>query len=111
MANKAADGMIKNYSGDLLSKPALIAKTVRKAVTKRRPRTRYLVGFGAELALGLKETVAGRTETFIDAVVVLLRRKADGLDPPALRRPRVRLGPPDIQLMRQGACGAHGFQV
>ena len=49
MANKAADGMIKNYSGDLLSKPALIAKTVRKAVTKRRPRTRYLVGFGAPL--------------------------------------------------------------
>ena len=48
MANKAADGMIKNYSGDLLSKPALIAKTVRKAVTKRRPRTRYLVGFGAK---------------------------------------------------------------
>lgn len=40
--------MIKNYSGDLLSKPALIAKTVRKAVTKRRPRTRYLVGFGAK---------------------------------------------------------------
>lgn len=48
MANKVADGMIKNYSGDLLSKPALIAKTVRKAVTKRRPRTRYLVGFGAK---------------------------------------------------------------
>lgn len=48
MANKAADGMIKNYSGDLLSKPALIAKTVRKAVTKRRPRMRYLVGFGAK---------------------------------------------------------------
>ena len=48
MANKAADDMIKNYSGDLLSKPALIAKTVRKAVTKRRPRTRYLVGFGAK---------------------------------------------------------------
>lgn len=48
MANKATDGMIKNYSGDLLSKPALITKTVRKAVTKRRPRTRYLVGFGAK---------------------------------------------------------------
>lgn len=48
MANKAADGMIKNYSGNMLSKPELIAKTVRKAVTKRRPRTRYLVGFGAK---------------------------------------------------------------
>lgn len=48
LANKAADGMIKNYSGNMLSKPELIAKTVRKAVTKRRPRTRYLIGFGAK---------------------------------------------------------------
>ena len=37
MANKAADGMIKNYSGNMRSKPELIAKTVRKAITKRRP--------------------------------------------------------------------------
>lgn len=37
MANKAADGMIKNYGGNMLSKPELIAKTIRKAVTKRRP--------------------------------------------------------------------------
>ena len=48
MANKAADGMIKNYSGNMLSKPELIAKTVRKAITKRHPRTRYLIGFGAK---------------------------------------------------------------
>lgn len=47
-ANKAADGMIKNYSGNMLTKPELIAKTVKKAVTKRRPRTRYLVGFMAK---------------------------------------------------------------
>lgn len=37
MANQAANGMIKNYSGSMLSKPELIAKTVRKAVKKRRP--------------------------------------------------------------------------
>ena len=47
-ANKAADGMIKNYSGNMLAKPELIAKTVRKAVTRKRPRTRYLVGFMAK---------------------------------------------------------------
>lgn len=47
MAAKAAEGMRKNYSGNLLSKPEVVAKTVRKAVTKRRPRTRYLIGFGA----------------------------------------------------------------
>ena len=47
-ANKAADGMIKNYSGNQLTKPELIAKTVRKAVMKKKPRTRYLVGFMAK---------------------------------------------------------------
>ena len=48
MANQAADGMIRNYSGSMLSKPELIARTVRRAVTVRRPRTRYLIGFGAK---------------------------------------------------------------
>lgn len=48
MSNKAAEGMIKNYRGSILSNPELIAKTVRKAVTKHRPRTRYLIGFGAK---------------------------------------------------------------
>ena len=47
-ANKAADGMIKNYSGNMLAKPELIAKTIKKAVTKKRPHTRYLVGFMAK---------------------------------------------------------------
>lgn len=47
LANKAADGMIKNYSGNL-TKPEKIAKTIRKAVTKKRPRTRYLTGFMAK---------------------------------------------------------------
>lgn len=47
-ANEAADGMIKNYSGNMLAKPELIAKTIRKAVMKKRPRTRYLVGFMAK---------------------------------------------------------------
>lgn len=48
LANEAADGMIRNYSGERLSPPELIARTVRRAVTKRRPRTRYLIGFGAK---------------------------------------------------------------
>lgn len=47
-AEKAADGMLRNYSGSMLSKPELIAKTIRRAVTCRRPKTRYLVGFGAK---------------------------------------------------------------
>lgn len=47
-ANQVADGMIKNYSGNMLTKPERIAKTVRKAVMKKRPRTRYLIGFMAK---------------------------------------------------------------
>ncbi len=48
MAGKAADGMMKNYSSNMLSKPELIARTIRKAVTKHHPHTRYLIGFGAK---------------------------------------------------------------
>ena len=48
LANKAADGMIKNYSGNLLTSPEKIAKTVEKAVTKKKPKTRYLTGFMAK---------------------------------------------------------------
>ena len=48
LANRAAEGMIRNYSGKMLSKSELIAKTVCKAVTAHRPRTRYLIGFGAK---------------------------------------------------------------
>lgn len=47
-ANEAADGMIKNYSGTMLAKPELIARTIRKAAMKKRPRTRYLKGFMAK---------------------------------------------------------------
>ncbi|MHA7966472.1 oxidoreductase [Paenibacillus sp. CAU 1782] len=43
-ANKTADWMIKNYTGNQLSKPELIARTIGKAVTVERPKTRYLVG-------------------------------------------------------------------
>ncbi len=47
-ANEAAEGMIKNYSGNMLAKPQLIADTIRKAVTVSKPRTRYLIGFMAK---------------------------------------------------------------
>ena len=40
--------MIKNYSGNMLTEPEVVAKTVKKAIVKRRPRTRYLIGFMAK---------------------------------------------------------------
>ncbi len=46
LAQKAADGMIKYYSGNLTD-PEKIAKVIQKAVTKKRPKTRYITGFMA----------------------------------------------------------------
>lgn len=43
-ADKAADMMMKLYSGNMLTKPEKIAKTIKKAVTVRKPHTRYLIG-------------------------------------------------------------------
>lgn len=60
MASRAADGMVKNYSGKMLSSPELIAQTVEKAVTKRRPRTRYLVGFGASHMVWTRKLLGDR---------------------------------------------------
>ncbi|MFE6076655.1 oxidoreductase [Paenibacillus sp. NPDC057886] len=59
-ANKAADGMIKNYTGNQLSKPELIARTIGKAVTVRRPKTRYLVGFMAKPMVFMKNVFGDR---------------------------------------------------
>lgn len=47
-AKDAAEGMIKNYSGNHLTKPEKIADVICKSVLKKRPKTRYLVGFMAK---------------------------------------------------------------
>jgi NAD(P)-dependent dehydrogenase (short-subunit alcohol dehydrogenase family) len=59
-ANKAAVGMIKNYTGNQLSKPKLIARTIAKAVTVKRPKTRYLVGFMAKPMVFMKNVFGDR---------------------------------------------------
>ncbi|AIQ64691.1 short-chain dehydrogenase [Paenibacillus stellifer] len=59
-ASKTAEGMIKNYTGNQLSKPELIARTIGKAVTVRRPRTRYLVGFMAKPMVFMKNIFGDR---------------------------------------------------
>ena len=47
-ATKTAAGMRKQYSGNMMSDPIVISKAISKAVNKRKPKTRYLVGFGAK---------------------------------------------------------------
>jgi len=59
-ANKTAENMKKMYSGRGLSDPELIARTISKAVTARKPRIRYLVGFGAKPAVFIKNLFGDR---------------------------------------------------
>ncbi len=59
-ANKVADGIVRNYTGMHLSSPTVIAKTIRKAVTVKRPKTRYLVGFMAKPMVLMKNLFGDR---------------------------------------------------
>lgn len=59
-ANLVSDAMIKMYSGDNLTKPEVIAKTIVKSVTVRKPKTRYLVGYGAKLSVFMKRILTDR---------------------------------------------------
>lgn len=59
-ANKAADSMAKNYQGNRLSPPSVIAKAIVEAATASRPRTRYAVGFGAKPILFMRHWLSDR---------------------------------------------------
>jgi short-subunit dehydrogenase len=54
-ANKTADGTAKMYSSNRLSKPEVIGKVILKAVTARKPKRRYVKGFGAKPALFIRK--------------------------------------------------------
>ena len=45
---KVAEGMHKQYNGNMMSKPQVVVKATVKAVNARRPKPRYLIGFGAK---------------------------------------------------------------
>lgn len=47
-AFKAAEGMHKQYNSNLLSNPKIIADTILKAASKKKPKARYLIGMGAK---------------------------------------------------------------
>lgn len=47
-ATKTAEGMRKQYSGNMMSNPKVISNAISKVVNSRRPKTRYLVGMGAK---------------------------------------------------------------
>lgn len=47
-ARKTAEGMRKQYSGNMMSNPKIIANAISRAVNARRPKPRYLIGMGAK---------------------------------------------------------------
>jgi len=57
---ETAKKMRKNYNGNLLSAPKIISKVIVKAATAKKPKTRYLVGFGAKPAVFLRRILSDR---------------------------------------------------
>jgi len=54
-ANKTAEGTAKMYTSNQLTKPEAIGKVILKAVTARKPKRRYVKGFGAKPALFIRK--------------------------------------------------------
>ncbi|MFF0266991.1 oxidoreductase [Kribbella sp. NPDC004536] len=70
--NAVADSLSSESNQRRSSPPELIARTIRKAVTARKPNTRYAVGFGAKPMIFLHDVLPDRT---FDAVM----RRATGI--------------------------------
>lgn len=47
-AVKTAEGMRRQYSGKIMSDPDVVVRAISRAVNAKRPRPRYLIGFGAK---------------------------------------------------------------
>ncbi|GEP20134.1 oxidoreductase [Pediococcus argentinicus] len=60
MGHATAKKLRREYTTGPLSKPDLIANTITKAVMSKRPRTRYLVGFGAKPVVFLHTVLPDR---------------------------------------------------
>ncbi|BCN31074.1 oxidoreductase [Anaeromicropila herbilytica] len=70
-ASSAAEGLIKFYTGNSLSKPELVGKTIRKAVLASKSKTRYLIGYGAKPLVFLKRILSDR---LFDKVIQIMMK-------------------------------------
>lgn len=59
-ANKVAEGTAKMYTSNRLSKPEVIGKVILKAVTARKPKRRYVKGFGAKPSIFIRKWFGDR---------------------------------------------------
>ncbi len=64
-ATKVADAMRKTYNGNL-TPPSVIAGCIVKAATVKKPRTRYLLGYGAKPAVYIHKLFGDRV---YDAII------------------------------------------
>lgn len=58
-AVRTAEATKKTYAGNV-TKPEVIAKCIGKAVTARKPKTRYLIGMGAKPMVYMKNILGDR---------------------------------------------------
>ncbi len=69
-AKISADGLKKMYSGSRLTDPGTISRTILKAVTARKPKTRYAVGYMAKPAIFLRKVISDRAfDRIISAMI------------------------------------------
>lgn len=66
-ASAVAAGMRKQYEGNMMSNPIVIAKAISRAVNSNRPNTRYTVGFMAKPLVWLHALLPAR---WFDAIMM-----------------------------------------
>ena len=59
-ARKAADRMERRYESGKLSPPEVVSRAIVRAVTARRPRTRYAVGYMAKPSIVIRSLLSDR---------------------------------------------------
>ena len=59
-AQKGAKTLRDNYSSNRISNPKIISDAIVKASTSRKPKTRYLIGFGAKPMLFMRRLLSDR---------------------------------------------------
>ncbi len=73
-AGAVAQSMTSEANAKRLSPPGLIADTIAKAVTARKPKTRYLVGFGAKPLVFMRRILSDRAFDGLMAMVTGVSR-------------------------------------
>lgn len=75
-AEATAVAMVSEASTRMQSPPQLIADTIAKAVSARRPRTRYVAGFGAKPLIFLRRLLSDRAYDGFMRIVMRIPREA-----------------------------------